>query len=431
MRRISYLLLLLAVGFMASNSALGQPYAGGGAAQPEHKNYFTGKVTAVDAAAASITFTNKENVSHTYIIPAGIPIQVNGQAGALTAVQVGMFGGVKLADDNKTPVGLMANQPESPKNYFTGKVTAVDAAAASITFTNKDNVSNTYIVPAGIPVQVNGQPGALAGVQVGMYGGVKLAADNKTPVGLKVDLPVAKGNYFTGKVTAVDAAASSITFTNKDNVSNTYTIPAGIPIHVNGQDGTLTGVKVGMYGGVKLAADNKTPQELKVDQPEAAANYVTGQVTAVDAGAGSITLTNKDHQSRTFTIPAGIPVYNSGKPGTLTDARVGEYGAVKLAADGKTPVAVGVNMAPPRENGGKYFTGQVTAIDAAASSITFTNKANQSQTFTIPAGVPVKVDEQPGTLDQVKVGMAGGVKLADDGKTVQGLMIRTAANNAK
>jgi hypothetical protein len=153
---------------------------------------------------------------------------------------------------------------------FTGQVTAVNANNSTVTFTNKNNESKTYTIPAGTKIMVNGKDATLADVQVGMYGGVKSTEDG-TPIMMRAESPN-KGvkdskHIFTGQVTAVDANAGSITFTNKNNESHTVTVTANTKIKVNGKEATLADVQVGMYGGVKMGADGKTPEELRAESP--------------------------------------------------------------------------------------------------------------------------------------------------------------------
>lgn len=79
----------------------------------------------------------------------------------------------------------------------------------------------------------------------------------------------ASHNYtkFHGKVTALDAANASLTLTNKDGATQTFTIPAGAKISVNGAESTLAAAAVGMYGAVKM--DNGTIIMVKLHTPGA------------------------------------------------------------------------------------------------------------------------------------------------------------------
>jgi hypothetical protein len=75
-------------------------------------------------------------------------------------------------------------------------------------------------------------------------------------------------NYtiFHGKVTAVDAANSTLTLTNKDGATQTFTIPAEAKININGQAGTLAAITVDMYGAVK--SENGTIIMVKAYSPK-------------------------------------------------------------------------------------------------------------------------------------------------------------------
>jgi hypothetical protein len=167
---------------------------------PSH-TIFTGKVSAVDSQAATITLTNKTNESRNFTIPAATKITINGKEATLSEVKVDMYGGVKL-DANGTPIELRAyvqplktepgdssGKPATPTKGFTGKITAVDAAAATISITNRIGETRGFTLPAGIKIQINGQPGVLTDVTTAMYGGVIFGTDGTTPVELRAYLP--------------------------------------------------------------------------------------------------------------------------------------------------------------------------------------------------------------------------------------------------
>lgn len=151
--------------------------SGGGSEKHEKHHLAYGKFTAVNAQTGSVTIENKHGETTTVTVGANATIKVNGKAGALADVQVGMYGGVKM-DENGTVLELRANDGGGDKGgkhqVFSGKVTAVNAQAGSITFTNgKTNESKTFTVAGDTKIQVNGKDGTLADVQVDMYGGAK------------------------------------------------------------------------------------------------------------------------------------------------------------------------------------------------------------------------------------------------------------------
>ena len=74
-------------------------------------------------------------------------------------------------------------------NYtmFHGKVTAIDAANATLTLTNKDGATQTFTIPAEAKISINGQTSTLAAVTVDMYGAVKM--DNGTIIAVRIYVP--------------------------------------------------------------------------------------------------------------------------------------------------------------------------------------------------------------------------------------------------
>ena len=86
-----------------------------------------------------------------------------------------MLGGAMLAPAVPTFADGTGHSKEG-HNYtlYHGKVTAVNAADATITIADKGGASQTFTIPAGTKVSVNGAESSLAAITVDMYGGVKM-----------------------------------------------------------------------------------------------------------------------------------------------------------------------------------------------------------------------------------------------------------------
>jgi hypothetical protein len=159
----------------------------------------------------------------------------------------------------------------------------------------------------------------------------------------------ANEKIFTGKFTAVDAAGGSVTLENKTGERHTVAVPADAKIEVNGKQGTLADVQVGMYGGVKLINDSVAMLRAQSAGEGDKHRFFTGKVTAVDGA--SLTLTNRAGESNTFAVPADAKVQINGQPGSLANAKVDMYGGVKLGEDGKTVLEV--RLYEPKGDGHK------------------------------------------------------------------------------
>jgi hypothetical protein len=73
---------------------------------------FNGRFTAVDVEHSTVTLANKEGATKTVTTNAQTQIQVNGKAGTLSDIQIGMMGAVKLAGDGTTVLMLRAHLPK-------------------------------------------------------------------------------------------------------------------------------------------------------------------------------------------------------------------------------------------------------------------------------------------------------------------------------
>jgi ABC-type Fe3+-hydroxamate transport system substrate-binding protein len=110
---ICALFLASAAMFTATPPLRANEGAGGGAAH----NYtmFHGKVTAIDAANATLTLTDKNGVTQTFTIPAEAKITLNGQASTLAAIAIDMYGVVKTDNGTIIAVRIYVPKKDAPK----------------------------------------------------------------------------------------------------------------------------------------------------------------------------------------------------------------------------------------------------------------------------------------------------------------------------
>lgn len=175
---------------------------------------------------------------------------------------------------------------------------------------------------------------------------------------------------------------------------------------------------VGLLGCSFLPAPSFADEPHSSDHKPATSPHgpiFTGQFTGVDTATGTVTLQNKHGEAHTFTVGAEAKIEINGKAATLTDLKTGMYGGVKLNAAGDTVLMVKAADAAQHSQA-KIYSGKVTKLEGA--TVTLTNK-DGSATFTIPAGAAIQINGKPATVEALKLDMHGGVKLSDDGQTVQ------------
>ena len=159
---------------------------------------------------------------------------------------------LKLAVDQKTVRSL-----DVSGRAVSGTVKSVDAASGSVTLT-EDGGERTLTLAKETPIVIDGKAGKLADLPVEALVGAKLAADQKTVLGLS-----AEGPTFKGTVKAVDAGKKSITVSvqvgKNEFAEKTFEVSKDVQVvtGINGVAVQFADVKADKEVIVRLSADRK------------------------------------------------------------------------------------------------------------------------------------------------------------------------------
>jgi RNA polymerase sigma factor (sigma-70 family) len=356
----------------------------------------SGIVKAVDAGQRTLTVTHRDGDT-TFQVAKDADINIDGKAGQLTAVAPGASVHLRQFVDATTTRSVLVEG-----RWISGALKAVDAAKGTITF--GDDVHNggagkTYTVPAGLVVMIDGKPGKLAGVPAGANANLQLLADQATVRSLS-----AEGAQVNGVVKAVNAQKRTVTVND-----TTYPVPQDAHIGLDHAPGKLEDLPAGANVILNLRVDQQTVLRLS-----AAGSSDFGQVKAVDVANSTITVVGGPPGDRVYQVPANAPISIDGRPGKLAAIPVGAgLHALNLRVDQKT--VSNINVVGPG-----YHRVEVKAVDAAARTLTFDDKAPRElagRTVAVALNAGVEIDGKPGQLAAIPAGASVNLRLSVDGQT--------------
>jgi hypothetical protein len=296
-----------------------------------------GRVTAVDAGKNTITVTGHPD-ERTFAVPADTNILIDGKPGTLADIPVGAeLHALNLRVDQQTALNINVVGP----GYHHVPVKAVDAQKGTITIDDQapaDVAGKTLAVAADAPIEIDGQPGKLAGIPAGVFVNIGLSVDRQAIRNLQAEGP-ALGDCGGSVVTAVDAEKGTITFDDTAAAAvagKTFTVAKNAFITIDGRLGRLTELPTGSYVNVTLTVDGQAVRSLGAQGPRA-----SGVVKVVDAGKGTVTV-----EDATYPVAKDAIVVIDGKQRPLAELPVGVEVSLNLRVDHRT-VGMIQTKAPP------------------------------------------------------------------------------------
>ncbi|MDB5299191.1 MAG: hypothetical protein JWO87_854, partial [Phycisphaerales bacterium] len=233
-----------------------------------------GTVTAVDTTANTITLSRHGGgAATTYKVGASATITFNGASATLSAITVGSEALLKLsALDATTAISIDAasqsgNQGGGGDDHggfgmhggSFGSVVSTDTTAGSVTVNLRSEfgppTQTTFTLAPGATVTVDGVAASLASLVAGEKISWTLSPTDST----KVTAIIAVGRRVEGLVSAIDTTAKTVTLQGHEgNGPQTFTLTDATVVTVSGAAGSLSGVSVGMFAELQLAAADAT-----------------------------------------------------------------------------------------------------------------------------------------------------------------------------
>ena len=326
-------------------------------------------------------------------------INIDGKPGELAAVPAGASVHVRQFVDARTARNVLAEG-----RWLAGVLKAVDPGNNTITYgepAQDGAAGKTFRVPQDLIVSIDGRGGKLVGIPVGASANMQLFADQQTVRSL-----AAEGAQINGVAKAVDSVQRTITVND-----TTYPVAVDAHIGIDHKPGKLQEVPAGANVSLNLQVDQKTVLRIS-----AAGSSDFGQVKAVDAANGTITVTGGPPNDRVYTVPPDAPIVIDGQPGSLAAIPVGSgLHALNLRADQKTVSSI--NVVGP----GYHHVG-VKAVDADKRTITIDDQAPPAvagKTLAVAPDASIDIDGKPGKLAAIPAGAFVNLGLSVDTATAR------------
>ncbi|MCE9566120.1 MAG: sigma-70 family RNA polymerase sigma factor [Planctomycetes bacterium] len=212
-----------------------------------------------------------------------------------------------------------------------------------------------------------------------------------------------------GRVGAVDAKENTITLVTKGEgglVEKAMKVPAGAKVFIDDKEAKLADIPKGSFASFLAGApkDGKPDEITEVRVTGGNTNGIIKQV-----GATSLSL-ESEKNPQTFKLTADTKVTVNGKDAKIADLKVGDKVAVLLSADGASALSLASGNQPDGVKPIKTarFTGKVTAVDAAAKTISLAGKGEGNDIVVkLTADAKITVDGKAAKFsDIVKGGQA-------------------------
>jgi RNA polymerase sigma factor (sigma-70 family) len=360
----------------------------------------SGVVKAVNAESKTLTVRHREGDT-TFTVAENADINIDGKRGELAALPAGASVHLRQFVDPRTARSIQAEG-----RWFWGVVKTVDLVNGTITYGDRAQdgaAGKTFIVPKDLVISIDGKSGKLAGIPGGSRANLQLFADQMTVRSLSVE-----GDQVNGIAKVVDVARRTITIGDK-----TFSVAADAHVGIDHRPGKLEEVLPGANVSLNFCVDQKTVLHIS-----ATGSSDFGQVKAVDALNGTITVTGGPPDDRVYTVPPDAPITIDGQPGKLAAIPVGSgLHALNLRVDQKTVSSI--NVVGP----GYHHVG-VKAVDAQGRTITLDDKAPAAiagKTLVLAADANIEIDGKPGQLAGISSRAFVNLGLSVDGRTARNL----------
>lgn len=271
------------------------------------------------------------------------------------------------SSDQVTQIEVVSRQI----NQFTG-ATVVDFNAKTqfLTFTDNDGKAHVIKLDTSTKMVYDGVPTTSITSM-----GARLAENRKVDVTAINEraLSVELSTKYSGTLTAINASARTIVF----KMSNGQLMTMGYPLAVDifGKTGaTMADVSVNVPVTAILTGNQEVISVLRV------ASSAQLEVAGVNANTNKVTVKTGSGTSDIYV--AAVPLSNeAGQTITLSEIKTGDY--VNINFDGTTALSL---------QSVKQYSGQISAVDAAAKTLTVKDYSGVSQNFTASAGVRITRD---------------------------------------
>lgn len=207
-----------------------------------------------------------------------------------------------------------------------GTIASVDSGAGTITITPDDGSSDvTLSVTADTEIELDDEDATLADLVPG--DSVEAEFDPATLVAFSIEAesPDVEAEVH-GTITNIDLGSGSVTIMDEDGISITVNVTASTEIFLDGESAFLTDLVIGDQAEVDY--NTLTMEAGRIDAHTPEDKEIEGTITALDAGAGTLSITGEcegreESHSVDLTVDANTVITLDDAPATLSDLAVG------------------------------------------------------------------------------------------------------------
>jgi uncharacterized protein DUF5666 len=208
-------------------------------------------------------------------------------------------------------------------------------------------------------------------------------------------LPTGNANTVVrGTITALDAAAGTLQVTNRDGLSITLKTNASTTIRRDRKTATLADLK--SNDSVLVYFNRSTMVATRIEASSPPPVDLSGTITSLDAGTGSVQLTTDHGTAITLTTNANTRIRLNGRATTVGNLAAGQSARATYQPEDK--IALALSAETPRLD---VVSGAITAIDLTAGTLQLTPLAGAPASLKLNANTQFRLNGRavaPGTL---------------------------------
>ncbi|ESU28798.1 hypothetical protein FLJC2902T_13950 [Flavobacterium limnosediminis JC2902] len=324
----------------------------------------TGLVTGVSAGTVTITYTINGGCSATAVVTINALPTISGTPSGCLASTTQLTG-------SGTPAAVnpwTSSNPAVATVNASGLVSAVSTGTTTITYTDANGCSNTFVFTVNVTPTVSGNNAVCVNATTQLTGSGTPASSNAWA---SSNTAVATVNA-TGLVTGVSVGTATITYTDVNGCSSTSNITVNaLP--------TISGTLLICQGGTTQLTGSGTPAVVNpwISSNTAVATVdAAGLVTSVSAGTAVITYTNDNG------CFVSTSVFVNALP-TISGALTACIGSTSQLTGSGTPAASNAWVSSNTAVATISATGLITGVSVGTSTITYMDANGCSTTAVV------------------------------------------------
>lgn len=369
-------------------------------AEAAGKSKIKGTLYSINVSANTVTLKDLNGALSILNITSKLKIKRNGMKAGLTDLVLGDQL-VCSSSGSLSPRKLKATGPKV--SLVTGAVQSIHSGAKMIQVGNQN-------VPAGANTRItrNGKASSLSSITLNDHAvvhfksGSNLSSDDQGEDEDAEDIQCEGPDEedVEGTISSVDVNANTVTIHSEDDGSDvTVNVTPETEIEVDGEDATIVNLLAGQR--VEAEFDHATFNAFRIEvDDEMEEAEIEGSITAVDAGAGTVTIQDENGKIVTLIVNATTEVKRDDEPAFLSDLLVGDCAKAKY--DAITLEAFRIEAESECEEA--EVEGSITEVNVPGNTVSITDEDGNVVTLSVTANTQIERDDETALLSNLQVG---------------------------